>query len=128
MGNYALAKIASAQTIVTTAETVVYTTPAVVTGLGDAGVWFSGDIQLTYGAGTTAVTFRLRATNVSGAIVDSTAAIPVTASATSQLPFNFFDLSNLTNQQGGQVYVITVQQTGATGNATVNGGHVGIEV
>lgn len=126
MSTVSLAKIASAQTVVTTTELVIGTV-TVLTGVGSAGVWFSGDVQITPGAGTTALTFRLRQTNLTGAIVDNTAAVPVTASVATQVPFNLYDLTNAPEQAGGQLYVLTVQQTGATGNGTVNGGHLGVE-
>lgn len=128
MSTAILAKIAGAQTVVTTAETVIYTSPALAVGIAALGIWFSGDVQATWGAGAASVTIRLRATNVSGAIIDTTVAQPVTAAASSQVPFNLLDLSEIAAQPGGQVYVITVQIGAATGNTTVNGGHIGVEV
>lgn len=128
MANYSLTQIAAAQTITTTTELVVAVV-TVLSGSGDVGIWFSGDVKLTTGAGTTAVTIRLRQGNgISGTIIDSTAALPIGAAVTTQAPFNLFDTSQWSSQAGGGVYSLTVQQTGATGNGTVNGGHLGVEI
>lgn len=122
---------AAAGAIANTAETAVFTTPALQNGTGSAGTWVSGDIQITPGTGTTAVTLRCRyGGGTGGALVDSVAApvIPVSAGVATSIPFNFFDTSNTNEVQGGVQYTLTIQQTGGTATGSVNGGHMGMEV
>jgi len=129
MATNLLALIAGSQTVTTTTEKVVATTAALSMGPGQQGIWFSGDVEITPGTGTTAVTVKLRAgTSISGTQVDTTAAVPVTAGTATQIPYNLLDLTTEAEQAGGQQYVITVTQTGATANGTVNGGHLGVEI
>ena len=129
MATNLLALIAGSQTVTTTTEKVVYTTPAISMGPGQQGIWVSGDVQITPGTATTSVTVKLRAgTSISSPQVDATAAVPVTAGTATQVPYNLFDLTTEAEQAGGQQYVITVTQAAATANGTVNGGHVGVEI
>lgn len=128
MSTQELSLITSAQSVPTTTETVIATSNAIQYGPGQQGAWISGDIRITPGAAATAVTIRCRYTSLAGNNVDSSTVVPVTAAVATDIPYNFFDTSTIPEAPGGSVYVITVQQTAATGNGTVNGGHLGIEV
>lgn len=129
MSTNVLSKIPSAQTVVTTTELAVFSTPVLATGPGNMGIWISGDVQITPGTGTTAVTIRGRfGVGITGFNFDSTPAIPVTAGVPTNIPYNFFDTSQASSEVGGLNYSVTVQQTGASANGTVNGGHVGVEI
>jgi hypothetical protein len=104
-------------TVVTTAETIVATTPAISTPSPDTPVTISGVLSMTYGTGTTAVTVQVRrGTTVSGTLVGEANAWNVTAGNTSEQTFSVKDTPG---DVAGQSYVITVTQTGATANGTV---------
>jgi hypothetical protein len=92
-------------TVVTTAETIVATTPAISTPSPDTPVTISGVLSMTYGTGTTAVTVQVRrGTTVSGTLVGEA---------------NAWNVTDTPGDVAGQSYVITVTQTGATANGTV---------
>lgn len=112
------------------AETAVITVGPVATGAGSIGVWISGDLQITPGTGTTAMSIRCRrGAGTGGASVDGTTIVlPASAGVNNSFPFNFYDTSNVPEQAGGVQYTITAQATGGTANGTVNSGHVGVEV
>lgn len=76
----------------------------------------TGDMNITAGAGTTAVVIRCRQNGVAGAQVGQTKTVTLAAAATGDIPFNFIDPAPAVSQ----TYVITVQQTGGTGAGTVN--------
>lgn len=111
-------QIATNQTVTTTAETVIGAiTPFNVGNPGGEGVYLAGDINVLVGAGTTAVTLRVRSTSLTGAIIGNPQAIPQTASVEAQLGIAVLDPAGLAGS--GITYVLTYQATGATGNATV---------
>lgn len=103
-------------TIPTTTETVVATVvvPA-VPGPG-ARVKLMGDAQVTAGTATTAVTPRWRrGTDATGTLVGEGNPITLAATNTGQVAFNATDTPG---EIAGQSYVLTVQQTAATGNGS----------
>jgi hypothetical protein len=115
----------SAQTITTTTETIVgafgslelpaqpYQVPVPVPAI------IVGTVNITPGTTTTAVVVRVRqavaAGTPTGAVVGVAESNAVTAAVASDIPFE-------ANDQTGSVtgWVVTVQQTGATANGTVN--------
>lgn len=105
-------------TVTTTTETVA----AVLTIPSDASadqiVQLSGMVDLLVGTGTTQLTCRIRRGNgITGTIVGTGEAQTVTAGSTVQTGCEATDTPGL---EAGQQYSLTVQQTAATGNATVN--------
>lgn len=76
----------------------------------------TGSMNVTAGAGTTAVVIRCRQNTVVGAQVGLSKTVTLAAAATAEIPFNFVDLAAAVSQ----TYVISVQQTGGTGAGTVN--------
>lgn len=103
---------------VTTAETVVLTItiPPENQPLGADGIYLSGSVGGTAGAGTTAVVVRVRQGTVTGATVGPAYTEPVTASAGFVVGFDVLDPA--TAYPTGNTYVVTAQQTGATGNGS----------
>lgn len=105
--------------LVTTAETVVATLTGVSTNQPGQTVALRGNYQITLGTGTTAVTTRIRRDSVTGTLVgeanaeqDSTAAGSTEGHSIEVEEVNPGEFS-------GRTYVLTVQQTAATGNGTV---------
>lgn len=109
--------VITAQTITTTTETVVVTGPNLVT---PKDVWFAvvlWYVQITLGTGTTSLTVRVRKNSLTGAIVGNPQALTVTASNVAAFSGQAVDTGSFT---ASTLYVVTVQQGAATGNATVN--------
>jgi len=102
------------------AETVIYTTPAIQTGAGETPVGIAGTVNLTAGTGTTAVVIRVRQTNLAGTQVGPSQTHTLAAGASASISFGVTDTSPFLQAAGGGVYVITVQQTGGTGAGTTN--------
>lgn len=113
-------------TVTTTAETVAITSDP-VNVVGDSGRFIvRGWAKLTTGAGTTAVTPRIRrGTTASGTLLGEANAEQVKAAAGST---EHVEKSAVDDVVGGASlqYVLTVEQAGATGNGTVV--EAGIEV
>jgi hypothetical protein len=108
-------------TLVTTAETIVATvTPALTSNApGGEGLSISGFINLLTGTGTTAVVIRVRKGSlVTDTVVDVAQTHTVGAAVSASIPFGALDgaATTLTAQN----YVVTVQQTAASANGTVN--------
>lgn len=102
------------------AETAILVTPGVSTRYNGDQIQIDGTLDITAGTGTTAVTIRCRRGNgVTGAIVGAAEPDTLAAGASEAVPFTFTDQPG---DVAGQVYTLTVQQTGGTGNGTVNGG------
>jgi hypothetical protein len=111
---------ASAVSVPTTTETVLATigpfnenqvTPS-------QGIAFDGNINLLAGTGATAATVRVRqGTGITGALVGVAQVQTVTAGNTVNIPIAELDPTLV---QVGAQYSVTVQQTAATGNGTVN--------
>jgi hypothetical protein len=103
--------------IVTTAETVLCTLPGVNTPRR-VSVRLKGWAQVTTGAATTALTARIRrGTDATGTLIGEVNAEQIEAAAGSTE-----EVEIEANDEGvdlaGATYVLTVQQTAATGNGT----------
>lgn len=111
----------------TTSETVVFTTPILQIGSGVPFVHIVCTVNYTPGTGTTLSAWRLR----QGSLITSPA-IPFAyqpstpAASVYQLSFSWTDISGYL--QGGAVYSLTAQQTGATGNGQINILDIGVIV
>lgn len=111
---------ASAVTIVTTTETVIATLgPFNENQVAPAqGITFDGNINMTVGTGGTAVTVRVRqGTAITGTLVGVAQVQTATAGNTINLPIGELDPTLI---QVNAQYVVTVQQTAASANGTVN--------
>lgn len=104
-------------TLTTTTETVVATISGVNTPRRTT-VTIKGWAQLTSGTGTTAVTPRIRrGTTISGTLVDEANAITIGAAAGTTEEYEITAQDENIDLAGGS-YVLTLQQTGASGNGT----------
>lgn len=108
------------------AETVIYTTPAVQAGAGVGAVGISGTVNITPGTSTTAIIIRIRQGSLTGALVGVSPSHTVAAAAPQSISYGAADTSSFIEQSGGGVYVVTAQQTGGTVAGTTNS--VDIEV
>lgn len=107
------------------AETIVATLPAFGDIAASLGVWISGTIAFTVGTNGTAITLRVRRTNVAGTVVLTTGALTATAATLIAPGFNAFDpitVAGLTLP--GQVYVVTLQVTAGSAASTVSAASV----
>lgn len=78
-----------------------------------------GSLNITAGAGTTAVVVRCRRGNgITGTVVGVAETDTLAATNSGNIPFDFTDNAAPGNSFAG--YSITVQQTGGTGAGTVN--------
>lgn len=120
------AQLLTNTTVTTTTETVALTLPAISTPGPDAAVHIDGSLSMTYGTAATAVTVRVRrGTDATGTLVGEANAETVSAGNTSE---QTFDVRDTPGEVAGQTYVVTVQQTAATGNGTVLAAEGSIQV
>jgi len=104
----------------TSAETVIYTTPALQMGQGEGSVGITGTVNVTPGTGTTAIVLRVRQGTLTGPLLGVALTHTVAAGAVQSITFGATDNTDFLQQPGGGVYVITAQQTGGTANGTTN--------
>ena len=106
-------------TLTTTGEAVVVSSGAIVTPFQTHRIVILAWGQLTTGAGTTAVTPRIRrGTATTGTLVGEANAEQVKAAAGSTEPFIILVSEDRADQESVE-YSLTLQQTAATGNGTV---------
>lgn len=107
---------AASVTVVTSTETALATTAGITTK-GAQTVRLHGFAQVTAGAGTTAYTFNWRrGSGTSGTQVTTPTAVSATAGANAVYAY---DLEDKPGEVAGQQYTLTVKDTGATANGTV---------
>lgn len=127
----AVAITLATETAVATSDTVQYSAPQ------GEGLVIRGVMNVTAGTGTTAVTVRCRkgANTTSGALVGVANPDTLAAGNSESISFEFLDTAPVVTPSGTasgadvagtNVYTITLQQTGGTGNGTVNYGSVGV--
>lgn len=112
-------------TLPTSTETIVVSTGSVSLGEGSTGqgVLVSGVINLTTGTSTTGIVITIRAgTHLTGTIIGNQLTITAAAATNYSIPFEVID-PTLT---GSVSYSVTVTQTGASANGTVNQGNITI--
>jgi hypothetical protein len=125
MSNLHANAIASAQTLVTTAETVVGTiTQFAVNNPQGEGVFIGGEFNITTGTGTTALSVRIRQGSLTGTTVGAARVHTIGAGVSGNIGFSELDASAYGLANSSAVYVVTVSQTGASANGTVNGGAI----
>lgn len=114
MANEYAMTIAGPVTLTLNTETVLATSASLaVNNPGGQGLNVNGFVEITPGTGATAFTVRVRRGSLTGPVVGTTTNGATPAYAES-IPYSFND-STLT---GNVVYVLTVQQTGASGNGS----------
>lgn len=108
------ASVTADTSIPTTTETVVLTISGVTTPGAGSKVDLSAVAQVTAGTGTTAYTPRWRrGTDATGTLVGEGNPLTVTAGNTVEVTHNAQDTPA---DSAALSYVLTIQQTGATGN------------
>lgn len=118
MANETCVMVTSSTTITTTSETVAATgTTVTENNPGGQGVIVYGVVNVTSGTLTTALVIRVRQNSLTGSVVGAAQTITTTATNSVSIPFHVLDTATLT---GPINYVVTVQQTGASANGTVN--------
>lgn len=105
--------------LVTTAETVVATVTGVTTDRPGQLLRLFSEYTITLGASTTAVTHRLRRDSLAGAVVNEATTEQIETAAGSTEGHEIAGEDSFAGEVAGQVYVLTVQQVGATANGTV---------
>jgi hypothetical protein len=117
----ALTRGVTAQTValVTTGETVVATLPIPSTGPNLSNVSLSGMVALLTGANTTGVTLRIRRASLTGPLVGVANPDLISAPAAAGNETHSIEVQDQLGDTAGQVYVLTAQQVGATGNGNV---------
>lgn len=112
--------------VVTTAETAAVVSDPVSTGSGAEEITINGAVSITTGTGTTAVTLRCRrGSGVAGAVVGETEPVTIGAAASANIPYSFSDTPG---EVAGQLYTLTVQQTAASANGTINNASITLAV
>lgn len=94
------------------------------------GLMVRGTMNITAGAGTTAIVVRVRKGNgLGGAVVGNAVTHTLAAAASANIPYEFLDqppaVTPISTPTGagappGNIYTLSVQQTGGTGAGTVN--------
>lgn len=114
----------TATALVTTAETVIATSLPVSTRSASEQVTITGWTDITAGTGATFVTLRIRrGTGITGTLVSNATAQNVTAGNT--LDYDLV-VTDTPGEVAGQVYVLTAQQTAATGNGSATAASIQI--
>ncbi len=109
----------TAVTATTTTETVVVTSDDLpLAASGGEGVLVEGVVNFLAGTAATAVVLRVRQNTLTGTLVGVAQTYTLAAGATASIPFAVLD-SSAASTPSAQ-YVVTVQQTAATGNGTAN--------
>lgn len=119
--------------IVTTTETAVMSTPALFSGQ-QTPVYVGGSFRFTPGTGATAVTLRIRqganavgAQNPVGTVLYTSPALNVVAGNPISVPLDMLDATGVINGAPGTPYTVSLQQTAATANGSVNDNYFRVE-
>lgn len=110
-------------TVVTTAETAILTTPAMVYDQpSGAGVRISGVVEINpVGTGASVANVRVRqGSGTTGALVGVAEPQNCVAGNSLEVTFDVEDTTRYSAQSGGGQYTVTLAMTGATGNTTVS--------
>ncbi len=106
-------------TLVTVAETVVATLAGVSMARPGESVRLHGECSVLTGVATTALTLRVRRDGLAGALVGEAVPESVEAAAGGTEDHDIVMTDLPAGELAGATYVLTVQQTAATGNGTV---------
>jgi hypothetical protein len=125
VGQVYSANQASDTTLTTTAETVVATLTGVASQRAGQQVRLHGQVNISTGTATTVVTLRIREDSLTGTLVDELQADGIAAAVGAGEDHEIVATHTPTGELSGKTYVLTVAQTAATGNGTVN--HASLE-
>jgi hypothetical protein len=106
--------------LVTTAETVVCTIDGIATNQAGQRVVVAGEYNITLGASTTAVVTRIRRDSLVGVQVGEAQTEQISTAAGSSESHAIRREDGNVGEFSGRTYVMTVSQTAATANGTVN--------
>lgn len=116
------ANVITNQTITTTAETIIVTSPQVEIVKDNGFVWIWAAAALLPGTNSTAVALRIRkGTTLTGTIVGNPQAATVTAGNQFNTGYATVDTYALA---GNVQYVLTMQLTAASANSTVQEAYI----
>lgn len=107
-------------------EGIICTSRPVSSGYAGSsfGVLFAG--IFTAGAGTTAVTFRIREGSLTGTLIYTATGLSIAAAQVVAVTFATID--NIAGEVAGQLWVLTAQQIGGTGSGGLTNGYSSITV
>lgn len=114
--------------LVTTAETVVATLTGTSTNQAGQTVAIRGKANITLGTNTTAIVTRIRRDSVSGTVVGEVQTEQISTAAGSTEDHEIYREESAPGEFSGRTYVMTVSQTGASANGTVNNASLECEV
>lgn len=114
--------------LVTTAETVVATLAGVSTNQPNQQVGLRGTYNITLGATTSALVTRIRRDGIAGAVVGEVQTEQIFSAAGSTEDHEIYREDVGAGEFSGRTYVVTVSQTAATANGTVNNASLEAEV
>jgi hypothetical protein len=106
--------------LVTTAETVVATLTGLSTGQAGQTVAIRGKANITLGTNTTAIVSRIRRDSLTGTTVGEVQTEQISSAAGSTEDHEIYREDANAGEFAGRTYVMTVSQTGASANGTVN--------
>jgi hypothetical protein len=109
-----------ATTIVTTAETVMLTTPPINQPIDNALILLFWEVEISLSAASTAVQFRIRrGTTTSGTLVNALSNTTVTAATVIRFCGHYIDTPGIV---AGQQWSLSAAVLSASGNSTVQDG------
>lgn len=106
--------------LVTTAETVVCTIDGIATNQPGQRVIVAGEYNVTLGTNTTALVTRIRRDSLTGTQVGEAQTEQISTAAGSSESHAIRREDGNAGEFSGRTYVMTVSQTGASANGTVN--------
>ena len=119
MSRFYSANVATNQAVVTSAETVVTTLSGISSARAGETIRFHGQVSILTGVATTAIILRVRATSLAGAIVDEPVSAELEAVAGSRETHDLVVVDLAPGELAGATYVLTVEQTAATADGSV---------
>jgi hypothetical protein len=120
VGAYYVANVATDTTVVTTAETVLATVAGITSQRPGQRVSLHGHVNITMGTSTTGIVLRVREDTLTGALVDEIETETL-GGAVAVPEDHDIDCEHVpTGELSGKSYVLTVVQTAASANGTVN--------
>lgn len=105
-------------TLVTTAETEIARLSGVSTSRPGDPINLSASASILNGTNTTGLTFRIRRDSITGTVVNNADTIQIETAAASTEDHTIQCDDSFAGEVAGQVYLLTVQQAGATANGT----------
>ena len=103
------------------AETAILSTDVAFSGISTRQIRIRVNLNITEGTTGTAFVVRLRrGSGTGGALVQAALTVTLAAAANAQFSHTFQDAPDNLNASAGGQYTVTIAETGATVNGTVN--------